>query len=190
MPHCQTEQYRRHQKVLIAYWHRPAPRCGSLHQPANCQVGKVRKIQALAAGPVLALALSGCTRNTVVFLVPQVNPAPISCWTPADAQKHYLVPREMTPVQPVASAIAQAQHVSGCAAAVFQLTRDGKATNISILREFPPSYGYGEAVSDAIRKSTFASPASGQDWYYRAVTIILGPARPGIPGQVVPSQRT
>jgi hypothetical protein len=125
----------------------------------------------------------------VVILAPQTGPAFISCWIPADAQKHYATPRDPNWALMAAPAIAQAQHVSGCAAVAFQITRDGKATNISVLREFPPGYGYGTAVSDEVRRSTFAPPTSEQDWYYRAASVGFAGKRPAVPGQIVPPQQ-
>lgn len=133
------------------------------------------------------LALAGCTTNNVVMVVPQPAPtAQITCWVPEDAAKHYLVAHETAGINAVASLVARDKHVGGCAAVVFQLTRDGKATNISVLREFPPDYGYGEAVSKAIRESRFAPPTSTNDWYYRAIAINFVHTRPVGPIRVTP----
>jgi hypothetical protein len=57
---------------------------------------------------------------------------------------------------------------------VFQLTRDGKARNVSFLRERPVGYGYGAAVYDQVRKATFLPPASEKDWYYRSESLTFG----------------
>jgi hypothetical protein len=95
----------------------------------------------------------------------------------------------MAPIKTVASPLAQAQHIGGCAAAVFQLTREGKAKNIAILRELPAGYGYGEAVTTALSQASFAPPASENDWYYRAISItfvVMAPGVPGAPGTVNP----
>jgi TonB family protein len=152
-------------------------------------IGKqVIKIKMLMAGSALTLAVAGCTTNTVVMVVPQANRPMMTCWIPDDAAKHYLIPHDTARVDAVAPEAARQKHVAGCAAVTFQLNREGKATNVSVLREFPPGYGYGEAVSEAIRKSRFAPPASKDDLYYRATAINFVNATPAGPVRVMPPQ--
>ncbi len=141
----------------------------------------MRDFQTIIAGCLMALTLSGCVRNTLVIIAPQARPftPAISCWSPEVKQQHYLMPREENPMTfMTAPEIAKAQHIDGCATIIFQLTRDGKARNISLLRERPAGYGFGAAVAEQTRKGTFAPPASENDWYYRSESITFGTAPP------------
>jgi hypothetical protein len=148
----------------------------------------MKQFQTIIAGGLMALALTGCVRNTVVIIAPQARliTPPVSCWLPEDKQLHYLTPREIVPTILTPPALAKAQHINGCATVVFQLTREGKARDISLLRERPVGYGYGAAVYDQVRKATFLPPASEKDWYYRSESLTLG-VTPFIPAPVVPA---
>ncbi len=148
---------------------------------------------------LLVVALSGCTTNSVIVVAPPVRPMVTgpSCWLPVDKDQHYLPPKQTAVSLPVASERAKVDHVSGCAAVIFQLTRDGKAEHITVLREFPADYGYAQAVSDSVRRSTFTPPVPEGAWYYLATSIGLGgpaPATPGPaiipPGTVTPLKRS
>jgi hypothetical protein len=147
----------------------------------------MKEFQTIIAGCFMAIALSGCVRNTLVIIAPQARPITpaVTCWSPEDKEHHYLMPKEpyFTLLSP--PELAKAQHVSGCAAIVFQLTREGKARNISLLRERPVGYGYAAAIAEQTRRATFAPPASENDWYYRAESLTIG-AAPIVPAPAAP----
>jgi hypothetical protein len=147
----------------------------------------MREFQTIVAGCFMAIALSGCVRNTVVIIAPQARPITpaMNCWIPEDKELHYLTPKESYPTLFSAPELAKAQHVSGCAAVVFQLTRTGKARNISLLRERPVGYGYGAAIAEQTRRATFVPPASENDWYYRAESLTFGMG-PIVPAPAAP----
>jgi hypothetical protein len=140
--------------------------------------GEMKEFQTIIAGCFMAIALSGCVRNTVVIIAPLARPITpeVTCWSPEDKEHHYLDPKETYVPRFPPPELAKAQHVSGCAAIVFQLTREGKARNISLLRERPVGYGYGTFVAEQTRRATFAPPASENDWYYRAESLTFGVA--------------
>ncbi len=161
----------------------------------------MRLLQRAIVGCLLMSALSGCTTNNLVVMAPPraaTMVTTISCWVPADKEQHYQAAHETTPLGVVSSAAAKAASLSGCAAVAFQLTHDGKARNITVLREFPIGYGYGTAVSEVIRQATFTPPTSEDTWYYRAITNLyvvkttpLAPAPGSLPPQTIrPQQRT
>ena len=144
----------------------------------------MKTTQTLIAGCCLALALAGCTRNTVIVLAPQQlnGIVTVNCWRPEDKQQHYLTAHETLQIVVKAPKAAEAQHVNGCAAVKFQLTKSGRPRNMTVLRELPAGYGYGAAVVEQLEQETFAPPASPDGWYYRAVSIgfsrAAAPVRP------------
>lgn len=67
---------------------------------------------------------------------------------------------------------ALAAHIAGCAAATFQIGNDGKAFNITVLREKPADYGFGTTTIDVLSRTIYFPPHSPTKLYYAAPIFI------------------
>jgi hypothetical protein len=125
-----------------------------------------------------ALAVTSCTRNTVIVVAPQaqVPHADPACFRPADAPPitptgPLLISRRLVP-----SPAAMQSRVPGCAGILFHLTEDGVPTDMHVLAESPPGYGYGDAALTALRDSRYQPQANISGWHYNEYTLTFGPA--------------
>jgi hypothetical protein len=120
----------------------------------------------------LVASLTACAQRQVIVAVPvdsaALNNAAVAkqCVSPEDKQTTYFTAQSVVSAGMVAPPHASAEHRSGCAAVKFQLTPDGKATNVAILREYPQGYGYGQALAESIQRSTYKPPIGVNDWFF------------------------
>jgi hypothetical protein len=120
---------------------------------------------AFSATALILLSLSGCTTYIINLpKAPEVHEH--KCYSAEDAQFHYHSTPPVVMAGIVPSPQAKSEKMSGCAAVKFQIDAKGKANNITVIREYPEGYGYGQAVSDAVRRSTYSVPQDPDDWYF------------------------
>ncbi len=135
---------------------------------------------------VSTLGITGCTRNTVVFLSPNTQLSQM------DASREVAKPcflsdverQKYSPVTPTVIGAsfntppqkAKDSHVNGCAGAKFQLDQNGKPTNIDIVKENPKNYGFGETLVQDIQKETFKGPTDTSLWFYTSTATVFNAA--------------
>lgn len=129
--------------------------------------------------PALALPLlAGCTQNTFVMLVRQpVALSDPSCDTAPGA------PPVTGPGRVVAIGVApyprramEARIGVGCAGVLFRITPEGRATDLRVMVEDPPGFGFGEAVIEGLEQTRFQPNPDDGTWHYSNATLHLPPS--------------
>lgn len=129
-----------------------------------------------AAAIISGLALTGCTRNTLIVIAPapqQVfplavcneppgSPAVEPAATPVHVDNH----TNFFPPQATAAGIR-----IGCAGVLFRLDPDGNIIDQRVLVEFPANYGFGEAAQAFSSTMKFAPGVIDPNWHYLRVVM-------------------
>ena len=63
---------------------------------------------------------------------------------------------------------AQADHINGCAAAMYHLASDGTPVDIKLVTEYPAGYGLGELVVRELTATKFQPQPTESKWFYEA----------------------
>ncbi len=133
--------------------------------------------------PIIAVLAVGLLNGCTIVNMPVMAPRPSvsaeaahKCYSPDDATAGYHTAREEVRAGAVMPPAAKSEIIAGCAAVKFQIRDDGKAYNITILREVPAGYGFGNAVSDQVRRSTYKVPTDNKNvWFFVNTAIAPGP---------------
>src|SRR5262245_42473208 len=96
------------------------------------------------------ILLGACTLNQVAVVTPAAGKENVGthCYSADDVQGHYLTAVPVMRAGMIDPPEAKATHTPGCGAVKFQVAADGKPFNVTVIREYPDGYGFGDAVAD------------------------------------------
>ena len=129
-----------------------------------------------AVALICGLALSACTRNSVVLVAPvamQVLPSGV-CTRPADGPTLYPGPPvigfKINGSSFPSDAMAAGIRI-GCAGIIFRVDNQGRAVDARLVSEFPQGYGFGAKGLSDLAGEAFAPGVTDPNWHFTRLTL-------------------
>ncbi|MCB8879670.1 hypothetical protein ACELLULO517_05455 [Acidisoma cellulosilytica] len=147
----------------------------------------------LAFALMTGLALTACTRNTIVLVAPtamQVVP-PGACVRPTEGPTLYPGSPAIGLKNIVGGAYppeAMAAGIRiGCAGIIFRINPEGQAVNARLISEFPDGYGFGAKGLSDLAGEKFPPGVTDPNWHFtRLILRWTGPAPSSAPSAAPP----